>query len=269
MHYKEKHFELKPKHKASFYVTIKKMKKDSIYIVLAVVLGYFAAMLIRVGAPKSGHKVTFFGVIGAFLTTKYPKLSSFFAGTALYDLGHNAGITFVSERTSKPLGKIKDTALAREEIISWEGKTFNCRLSKWFPAYYLGENYNLKTTFYDILTSPYDEIGIYFIKETKSNQIIYIGSTYKQGFKRLYRHFQSDGGKKQGLTHEPYQISYGDEYKIRIVKIDQATPERIASIERYFQQKHKPRDSYRGDELSYQDSDIIDAEFEVLEEAPF
>jgi hypothetical protein len=158
-------------------MTAPSQNRRFIFIILAVAVGYFLAMLLRrAGAERTGDKVTFAGLVGTFITAgRFPYLSSFFAGLAVYEAGHRAGFTFVPDTEGKPLGKILKNALGKEESITSEGKTFAVKLSKWFPPYYRDEKGNLKPAFWDILDQPYQENGVYFIRKTESREIVYIG----------------------------------------------------------------------------------------------
>lgn len=67
----------------------------TIKTVIAVLIGYFIAMMIRSAtynqSSKTNNQVTFAGIVGAFLTTPGTFLNSTFIGLTIYDLGHEAG----------------------------------------------------------------------------------------------------------------------------------------------------------------------------------
>lgn len=241
------------------------MKAYQIFIFI--IVGYFIAMLLKYLLPKAKHKVTFIGVVGSFITARnYPNLSTAFAGAALYDLGEQAGITFLSEE-QQALGKIKK--VLKVETIKTEGQKFDVRMSEWFFPYEVNENGTRKTTLFQFLTkNPNFEKGLYFIRDSDTKEYIYIGmaASEKRGlYERVYRHFQA---ATEGFNNAPYQAGEnGDNYQIRIVTINDPTKQRLEAIERYYHEVLNPIDSIP--QSKKQDKEeTIDIEYEEIE-VPF
>jgi hypothetical protein len=217
-------------------------------------IGYFLAMLIRKYWEEGKDKVTFGGVVGTALSQN-SKYRSLFAGIAVYELGHNAGITLLPtkpEAKDKNMGKI--IAPTKYEEVEYRENFFKVDLSSWKPLYVekVGERKTKKGTV-DVwennldktLYNPYQENGIYFIQDDKG-EVVYIGlvSQSKDGFHRLLRHFSEDDGKRDKiLNHDSYPKNKG--YKFRIAQIQNTNNHyRRQLLEEYYQWKYKPRDSF-------------------------
>lgn len=238
-------------------------------LVIFVLIGYCVAMLIKYFLPKTKHKVTFIGVVGSVITAKsYPRLSTALAGAALYDLGEQAGLTFLSEE-QRTLGKIKQ--VLKVETIKTEGQTFKVKMSEWFFPYFVEKDKKRKTTLYQFLTkNPNFEKGLYFIRDSDTRDYIYIGmaaSDTRGLYERVYRHFQA---ATEGFNNMPYEAGEnGDNYQIRIVTINNPTKERLEAVERYYHNTLNPADSRpQSVKAEKEEEDVVDIEYEEVE-VPF
>lgn len=255
---------MKNTHKPRRIGSIAPAQREGLFIVLFALIGYFVAMLIRKYWAEGKDKVTFVGVVGAALIPQ-ARYKSAFAGLALYDLGHNAGLTALPTQPEPPnkLGAIANPN--KTEYIEYKGKNFEVELSKWTPLYAKNDNGVWKPTFWDTFTkSPYQEKGIYFIR-TRDKELIYVGvvADSKDGFHRLLRHFAQDNARDKILNHNTYSKTQG--YEFRIAQPNNPTPERLYLLEEYYQRKLTPRDSFTESEQERMFlEDTIDANFEFV-----
>lgn len=114
--------------------------------------------------------------------------------------------------------------------------------------------------------------GVYAIRSTATNKIIYVGSSSEAGgqlYKTIYRHFQ--------IWNDPEQDrAVYDRHKHQ-VKVIYCTPRQALLLEKYFIQRLKPRDNhlkYGGHIFSKAEKEeakeiIYTANETAPEEAPF
>ena len=248
--------------------TYSESTKKTIYLVAMGIIGYFLAMLLRKYWKEGKDKTTFVGVVGTVVAqATQPKTSAFFAGLALYDLGHNAGITLLKKdeldlRQTSFRG-IKNPTSEFGEYITYKGQGFGVDWSEWLPMYSIvgGEPQN---NLAKALDKPYKETGLYFIRN-KDKEPIYLGMTNSktEGFHRLLRHFAQDNARNKRLTHEPY--GKWTNYEFCVAQINNPTKERTFLLEEYYIRKFKPRDSWTDAEKQVLEDDIADeATYELL-----
>jgi len=102
--------------------------------------------------------------------------------------------------------------------------------TKWFFPYVVKNN-KLKPNF-RILNAKFNT-GVYLIKETKTNKVIYVGYSGSNLHKTMYRHFQKWNDKTQQRT-----VLNKNGYKVRVIF---APPARAAKLEKYLIGLYKPK----------------------------
>lgn len=102
--------------------------------------------------------------------------------------------------------------------------------TKWFFPYVVKNN-KLKPNF-RILNAKFNT-GVYLIKETKTNKVIYVGYSGSNLHKTMYRHFQKWNDKTQQRT-----VLNKNGYKVRVIF---APPARSAKLEKYLIGLYKPK----------------------------
>jgi len=102
--------------------------------------------------------------------------------------------------------------------------------TKWFPPYVVKNN-KLKPNL-RIGAKKYNT-GVYFVKDAKTNVILYVGYSGSNLYKTMYRHFQVWNDKQQ------QRIKFKKSgYKVRIIFCTAAQAQRL---ETYLIQKLKPK----------------------------
>lgn len=219
-------------------------QKQALFIAIFALIGYFLAMLIRKYWEEGKDKVTFGGVVGTALSQN-SKYRSLFAGIAVYELGHNAGLTLLPTKpevvVDKNMGKIKQPE--KSFSVAYKDKYFKCKVSAWTPVYAKDDNGRWKPNFHDLFTnSPYKEVGVYMIR-TRSGKLVYVGVVRdsKDGLHRLLRHF-ANSEYMYPLNHQTYSKTSG--YEFCVVQCNNPTPARLLVLEEYFNYLYKPEDSF-------------------------
>jgi len=82
------------------------------------------------------------------------------------------------------------------------------------------------------------QAGVYFIKENKSNTIVYVGYSVSNLYKTITRHFQSWTDIQRAVKTRFTYPKYG--YSVKIIF---TTPTEAALLEKYFILKLQPRDN--------------------------
>jgi excinuclease UvrABC nuclease subunit len=82
------------------------------------------------------------------------------------------------------------------------------------------------------------QAGVYFIKENKSNTIVYVGYSVSNLYKTITRHFQSWTDIQRAIKTRFTYPKYG--YSVKIIF---TTPKEAALLEKYFILKLQPRDN--------------------------
>lgn len=100
----------------------------------------------------------------------------------------------------------------------------------WFFPYVVKNN-KLKPNL-RILNAKFNT-GVYVIKETKTNKVVYVGYSASNLHKTMYRHFQKWNDKSQQRT-----VLKKNGYKVRIIF---ATPSKAARLEKYLIGLYKPK----------------------------
>lgn len=88
------------------------------------------------------------------------------------------------------------------------------------------------------LSHNVQQSGIYFIKENKSNTIVYVGFSVSNLYKTITRHFQTWTDIQRAVKTRFTYPKYG--YSVKIIF---TTPKEAALLEKYFILKLKPRDN--------------------------
>lgn len=82
------------------------------------------------------------------------------------------------------------------------------------------------------------QAGVYFIKENKSNTIVYVGFSVSNLYKTITRHFQTWTDIQRAVKTRFTYPKYG--YSVKIIF---TTPKEAALLEKYFILKLQPRDN--------------------------
>ena len=134
------------------------------------------------------------------------------------------------------------------------------KVYKFFPPY----QRNGRTTF----PNTQNKSGVYIIKE--AGKIVYVGSSQKNLYKTMYRHFEKWHHRSQPVITYVNNMQNGN-YTIRVIL---CTGPQASKLERALIIRHQPRDNeqkFESYKLTFPDHSII-AKYqdqEVITECPF
>lgn len=112
--------------------------------------------------------------------------------------------------------------------------------SRWIEPYTKNKNGKLVATIIDCWTCS--EAGVYLIRNKRTEEIVYVGSSTTQLKKTIYRHFQqwTDRQAKTGKQFERKTYPKQGHYQIRFFK---CTAAQALKLEKAFIHKYQPKDN--------------------------
>jgi len=120
--------------------------------------------------------------------------------------------------------------------------------TKWFPPYVIKNN-KLKPNLQ--IQSKKFNTGVYFVKDAKTNKILYVGYSGVNLYKTMYRHFQK-------WTSKQYRVRFNKlGYKVKIIF---CSPDKAQRLEKYYIQKFKTllnKHQYEADFETAKDTDEV------------
>ncbi|MCU0440275.1 MAG: transmembrane domain-containing protein [Raineya sp.] len=166
-------------------------------------------------------------------------------------------------RKTQALGRVFE--IDREETITIEDEKINMIYTPFFEPY----NSKGKTQFSQIAD---EKKGLYLIRKSGSDQVLYVGHSLSNLYKTIYRHFQS----WEWRDPQQYRVTYpksGYEVALIILKDDS----KIQDLEKYLIYKLDPPDNAQkyeyyekqNEDIEEQNPEEVYVPEEVYEEPPF